>query len=817
MMPGRLSRLSLGSLCLVLGLLAAGGRAEEDFDRFLHRLHENQFGELAVHYLNMIKERPDLPEETKVVFDLEMARSLRVAAIETPNVDLQQKYVIDAQTFLDKFLKEHAEHHEAASAQMTSGDISLFRAQNALRTAMRDKTKRDTLLPEARKLLAEARPKYEKSVTMYKARVDELRAGGGAKKKSTSGRAEREAADLVNTWYDARFKVATVDYNLGLTYPEPKDPKRKEALLKAAKGFDGIFQENRSGKSGVYAHMWEGKACEEMEDFQKALDIYDEVMEASPEKDDKREAQWAAMFNEVNRYRLMLMGRTKNYDKLIGDASDWLKHNDPKKKTSGYQGIKLELAKALLEVSKTWKGADAAEAAKEAKKYLADVAAFPSEFQKEAILLKRLSVGPGEEQPLASFDDAIAVGDAATKGAGDATTPADAKTNWQEAENAYTKAIELSADVKDKSRVLGTRFMLAYAQLMVGKAPETFTTALTLAKENPTYAKAPAAAALAVSAAMMMYGQTRDDAALQKINEATEFLLQQFPQHAEADDARIARGKLKLIQGGADEAIKIFQSVNSVSDRYPTALQLAGQTHWLQYNKLKDDSAKAAAAKTHRTEGLKLLQQSLDAAVKSKSAGSPQMQATIQETQLLLAEIRLQEEQPAEALPFVQTLVDNLKSRQLTSLDKPSLRILIAALKTYSALNESAKALEVGQLLLANGDDIPPVNGVLMQYARIIRTDWKRGLGELIAANESKDEGRISNAKLSETAGREAIIKLLEQLGTRQQYDLAALVFLAETNSEIGTNDEIGLNEDDRKKFQAKAREQFQAIIDRAV
>lgn len=800
----RLSRRYVLTGSLALLCLTGVGKAEEPFDDFLQGLRERQHGELAIHYLNMIKDRPDLPEDLKIAFDLEMARSLQIAAIRTPNTDLQAKYVLDAQAALDKFLKEQADHPEAASAQMTSGEISLFRAQNVLKVAMRDKTKRDALLPEARKLLEEAKPKYEKAVAMFKVRVDEVRAEQGGKKKTLSKRAARAAAEAVSMWYDARFKVATVDYNMGLSFPEPKDPKRKDSLLKAAKGFDGIYQENRSGRSGVYSHMWEGRAREEMEDFVTAMDIYDEVMSASPDKNVnlRTEAQWIAMFNEVNRYRLMLLGRMKQYDKLIDDAKLWIVQNDAKKKTSGYQGIKLELAKGLLEFAKTAKGADVEDSVKEAKKYLGEVATVPSEFQKEAILLLRFQGGGNAE--LNTFEDAIAVGDAATKAAGDAATPAEAKTNWVEAEKAYTKAIELSTDVKDKDRVLGTRFMLAYAQLYVGKAPEAYTTALTLAKENPAYAKSPAAAALAVSTAMSLYGQTRDNAALEKINEASEFLLQKFPQHAEADDARIARGKLKLLQGGADEAIKIFMTVNTVSERYPTALQLSGQTNWMQYidGKRKADPSKADATQAHRAKAIELLTQSLAAAVKSKSAGSPQMQQTIQETQLLLAEIRLEEEKPAEALPLLQPLVDNLKAKPPGSLDKNSLRVLIAALQTYSALNDSPKAVEVGQLLLANGEDHPQVNGVLMQYARIIRTDWKRTAGELIAAEDSKDEGRINNAKLAETGGREAMIKLVDDLSKRKNFDLAAMVFIAESNSDLGRSD--------------KSREQFQAILDRA-
>ena len=72
----------------------------------------------------------------------------------------------------------------------------------------------------------------------------------------------------------------------------------------------------------------------------------------------------------------------------------------------------------------------------------------------------------------------------------------------------------------------------------------------------------------------------------------------------------------------------------------------------------------------------------------------------------------------------------------------------------------------------------------------------------MIAADASKDDGRINNAKLAETSSREALSKLLEKLNERKQYDLGGLVFLAESSLEIGLTD--------------KAREQFQAIIDRS-
>ena len=792
-MFGRQLRLSGVSACLVLGLLASHGRAEEPFFDFLHGLHEHGYGELSILYLEKIKVHPALPEDLKTTYDLEMAASLRVAAEETPNVDLQLKYLVEAQGLLDKFLKEHATHDAAAKAQLTSGGISLYRAQNMLRLALRDKTKRDAMLADTRKLLADARPKYEKAAALYKAQVDELLAG---KKKFSSKRAEREAAELVNTWHSAQFQGATVDFTIGLSYPDMKDPKRKEALTKAAKGFDAIFQENRSGRVGVYAHMWEGKAREEMEDYETALDIYNEVMAAEPDKATASNAQWMAMFQEVNRYRLMLLGRTKNYQQLIIDATTWMAENQSQKRSNGYQGIALELAKAYLEVAKTLPAANAAKASAEAKKLLANIIEIPSEFQKEAILVKRISSG-GEQAPLNTFDEAIAIGDGAVKLATDAATPADAKTNWVEAETAFTKAIELSANVKDKTRVFAARFTLAYTQLMVGKPAACYDTAFNLAKE-PGYAKAPAAGALAVNAAMSLFGQTKDKAALDKINEATEFLLKQFPQHSEADDARIARGKLKLIQEDAKGAIEIFKSVNPASDRYPVALQLAGATNWSLYVNGKKQPGNTAAAE-QRKMAVELLEQSLAAFQKSTSSGQG---PGLQETQLLLAEMHLEKNETAEALPLLQPLVDNLKSKQLTALDRASLRILVSALRAYAAQKQTAQAVEIGQLLLGAGDDLPVVNGVLIEFAKIVHADWKKAANELQAAELSKEEGRISNAKLAETAGRESLTKVLTQLATRKQFDLGGLVFLAETNRELGVND--------------KAREQFQAILDRA-
>ena len=84
---------------------------------------------------------------------------------------------------------------------------------------------------------------------------------------------------------------------------------------------------------------------------------------------------------------------------------------------------------------------------------------------------------------------------------------------------------------------------------------------------------------------------------------------------------------------------------------------------------------------------------------------------------------------------------------------------------------------------------------MLIEFAKMIRGEWKKAAGELIAAEaaakmnataEGEEDGRVKNAKLAETASRESLSKLLEKLNERKQYDLAGLVFLAESSQEIG-------------------------------
>ncbi|MGW8257205.1 MAG: hypothetical protein ACWGMZ_06960 [Thermoguttaceae bacterium] len=81
---------------------------------FLHALREQGYGDLAVDYLNQLKESGDWPEPLRTTWDLEMCRCLRVAARDAYNARESQSLLLEAEQHLNKFIREHPDHADHA-------------------------------------------------------------------------------------------------------------------------------------------------------------------------------------------------------------------------------------------------------------------------------------------------------------------------------------------------------------------------------------------------------------------------------------------------------------------------------------------------------------------------------------------------------------------------------------------------------------------------------------------------------------------------------------------------------------------------------
>ena len=184
---------------------------------------------------------------------------------------------------------------------------------------------------------------------------------------------------------------------------------------------------------------------------------------------------------------------------------------------------------------------------------------------------------------------------------------------------------------------------------------------------------------MAVSAALLLYVKGTDKpAALARLTTIAEDAIERWPNKAEADDARIALGQASLARGDLPAAIAIFEHVNPRSQRFPSAMYLAGQTHWRLYmaGKARADAQQhAEAVAAERAKAEEQLQVSRDAQVKDAKPGKPRSRQLL-ETQLLLAEVKLASGNAKEADELLEPLVREIQTEKPDPLDHVLLRVL---------------------------------------------------------------------------------------------------------------------------------------------
>jgi tetratricopeptide (TPR) repeat protein len=801
MFTRRTIRLLSCSLLVAIATLSIGlVAAEERYLDFVHKLQEKGYGELAVQYLEKLSRAGEIPDDLREVWELEFGKSMRISAAEAANSDQSQKRLADALTHIDKFLKENADHPAAADALSSLGDIATERGRILIKLARAtsDTTKQQEYFANARVALEEARPRFAESIERYSTELRALTPQTETPKKETTkktpakpatkrppratGKAAREAAaereETEMNWLEARLKLALVDYYLAQTYADSNDPARKKILEQAAAGFDGVFQQYRMSKPGLYAHMWEGKARDELGDLKTANDIYEEVLGSAPDPGQVQAATGLEpLFAQVEMLRLQLLLKRGEVSAFMVDAENWLRGHQSSRRTAGYQGIALALVKAQIAQAEKSAPDERHRLFTLALRSLTEITKVQSEFQQEAFVLRRKyqEEVKGSAAGIVSFDEGLSVGNAAARAG-----------QWEEAVSAYAKAAEFASKEKDPERLVDARYRLAHAQLMAGNVAEAADTAEDLARKNLTSRTAPQAAALATTAALSLYTSAQDKApALDRLMNMANYTIDHWPDRPEADEARIALGRSNLVRGELDAAIAVFEQVKPTSERYASALHSAGQAYWHGYlaNKLANKQNKE-----YRDKADQRVASSLDAQRKAMKPGEP-MTRQMMDTQLLMAEILLEGNQPDQAIPLVEPLIELIRSSKPETLDTTTLRTLVAGLRGYIALDNLAKAGEIQQIVVQIGSDSPQVNAVLVEFAKLLGNEVKRTDSEVVEAIKGGDSKIIEAAQASKKGTTEVFTRLLDQLTARKQHTLANMIYIADSYARVGAAD----------------------------
>ena len=783
---------------------------------FVHTLQDNGYGDVAVDYLTMLGQQSGLPPELRNVWDLEMAKSLNLAAATAFDAKESQALRDAARQHLAKFIKEKPDHPEAVVAMISWAEFLMKGALDVVQSARsvghEDTQQYEKGLSDARATLSEADNRLREAQKMLKAQFAALPPPSKLPTKKADRAEVAEARERAEAYFhQTQLQIALIDYYRAQTYSDPKSAERTAALTKAAQALDDIYQRNRGSIVALYAHMWHGKAVDELGDSSTSLDIFDEVLANAPEPGDRTAASGLEpLFAQAARFRLTIVAR-ETPQQFLPEATGWLKEFRRFKETEGYQGIALDVATAMLAKVRKAPGPERTKLLGEALQIVTEGAKVRSPYQQN-LALKRQEVLrlSGREQEANNFQEAVALGDAAA-----------ASSDWPWALKHYDKALALAettsltnldAIAAVREAKVRVEFMIARDLFNDGKWNDCAELVARIIRDDDGHirrqsAAAAEASALGVAAALNLYAEAPDDqkpAALEKLAHAAELTEQSWPDRPEADDARMARGQAKLLGGLLAEAIAIFERVNPKSERYATAMYMAGQSYWQLYVKAKQDggtaSEDAAKVTAYRDKAVACLQTALKILKQHSQHGTP-LPRYMLETQLLLAEIHFRSGQIPEAAALYQTLIDAVGAETPGAFDANTVRIFLGALRAYCALEELDKARQIGGVLIERGPDTPQVNEVLVEFAKLLNLDRKKADARVTELEGVGDTETLKAAKSRLASVQEVLGQTLMGLSRRRELGVAQMIFVGEALSNVGMT--------------AEATRQFQAFLDR--
>ncbi len=811
-------------LCVPLTWTAGTASAGEEPLRFLQVLRENGYGDIAVEYLRILDQRPDLPPEVRDVWDLEMSKSLRAAADDAFDAYDYERLTEESQKYLAKFIREKPDHPAVASAMTSWGEFlgqrAISRLGAAKRIAGKDKLQHEMYLADARESLKPAREKFVQAQQYLQKQLAALPPPPKLSTRRTQrGKAAKARAEIEANLLEARFQTAMADYYLAQTYSDPKSKERADTLHRAAKGFDDIFQQDRTSGdmltlTGLRAHLWHGKTAEELGDPRLATDIYDEVLVNAAEPGQRRAATGLEpLFARVEYFRMLILAKQKP-DQFLAEATAWLEQNHHRlRQTEGYQGIALEAAKAIHAKAQKAAGPEKAKGVSKALRILIEMSRIRSPYQQNAILLRRdLLLASGKSDlEVSTFEEAVALADAAV-----------ADAQWEQVRNLYKKALEIADRTKfmDDARIaaagealLGAELMLARSLFNEGELERCIEAVGRIVHEDQdkkivrkdSYAAAQAAA-LAVGAALNLYVNATDDkkpAALKRLTRLAEFTESNWPGRPAADDARMARGQAKLVVNRVQEAIDIFERVNPKSTRYPQAMYFVGQNYARLYlvEKNKPDGRRdESQVAAYRDKVVERLRAGLSILAKRVEPGRP-LPDYFLETQLLLAEIRADGGEQKEAAELYRPLIDIIKADKPRNFDRTTVRVFLGAVRAYAALGQFDKAGDAADVLIELGPDSPQVNDVLIRFAGLLDLERKKASAAVTELETTTKDAETKAAKQHLAKVQNLLGKILGKLAGRKELSLWAMVFIADGLNSLGMT--------------AEASREYQEIIQR--
>ena len=662
-------------------ILAAPVHAEEPYLEFVQGLRDQQYYDYAILYLDQIGARPGVPAAIKEVIPYQKAMILLDGSKRARTPEKQTEQLVQALAFLEQFVKDSPNHASAGDANSDRAQILSGMGQVEImqsRSPANQGSKRD-FQAKARDLIAKARQVFQTAYDQHEAAWKKFPISIDADKDRGpfAARAQSEVNMIT-----AMLNLAMCTYHEAQTHDVGSNDF-KQLLNKAAEEFEKMHQRYRSQVGGLYARAWQGKCFEEQNDLQKAMGIYNELLDHPG-----NEGPLARLKSQTLYFKLIcLNSKDRNDNQLAADlAEEWLKKHQQESRTETGLGIQWEQAKAFEalgdKVARETK-ADAERAWRQARTIAVQINKYPGEFKDTSqSMIQRLQVKlGGKEQTPRDFDTAFGLGGQSFKaaleikkeidGAKKTKRPADEiaklEADWKNEVNDAAKNFELAlglATKRDAPKSLSDcRLWLAYVYYWQNKNYEAAVLAQFVArtadKDNGSVALD--AAFMAMAAFVKAFNENKapiDQKAedIRMIIRACNLITDRWPASEKANDARMTLGGIYSGARKPAEAAEWFGKVPESDPRYPEAQAAAGQAYLNAYSSAGRLTGADKPSVEKLGEWLKLAEQHLRTGIAKLTAGLPKEGIAPPElinSKFLLATIIITQGKEAEAIKLL--------------------------------------------------------------------------------------------------------------------------------------------------------------------
>jgi len=824
-------RWCLGLMVAVLAVPLPAA-ADRPYAEFLEKLKQRQYYDYVLLYLDELQADPNVPAGLRTLLPYERALiHLQLSGnLGSPNA--RAKHLAEAETSLEKFLREQPDHPLAAKASSTRANLAINKAREEIRQfesagSSASKQKHQQL---ARELIARARSIFQQAHDGHQAAWEKFPPHIDEKDQE-----QHAARALVENGYlRSQLDLARCTYEEARTY-KAGSGDRKKLLTRAADEFETIHQKYRSQGVGLHARMWQGKCFEEQDDIRKALGIYDELLDHQGTS-----ATMRALQDHVRWFRLICLNHPQRREQdstlVIDEATEWLKTELDRSRSHVGFGIRWERGRANEYLSNQ-RDIEKKDQTRYKQLALADaetISQFPNPLRDQAVaMVQRLTgdLNNGSSDPR-DFDTAFALArkevakikdlqnqiEAAADDEAE-TLQTDFKLHLLETARLLRLALGFSQGAK-LQQVNTLRYYLAFVYYTLNRNYEAGVLAEFIARnfrdEDPQMALD--AAHLAMAAYQQAYNaapEGRREADLQFRIRVCRLIAESWPNSDRAHEARLSLGDLFGKLKRPAESARWYALVPQSSTRYGSAQLAAGQALWTAY-------LQATLAPEQERPDVETLMEWQRDAEKHLLAGIQKFEDRLAEDEaapdeLTAGKVSLSQimvnagryEEAAQRLTGEpRSVIGSVAVEQDAQRDKRGVRSAEFAalayqllLRSYVGMQQVDEALEAMQLLegVASTSSDQNVTNVYVQLGKELQEELTRL--QQLGQTERLAQVRGSLDRF-----------LAEMFDRRQGQSYGVLIWIAETYYGLAQ----AMQAEDGPTYFSKAADTYRAIVERA-